>query len=365
MPRAKSSRKKDDILNRFFRAHNPHDATGQDSSSERGTRGQRRSASSGDGLDIAQNAEPRVTETPNGTSVNRDTPNQTKGGGSQPQIAAVSPSEKGPFRSGLVATNMADLATEGDGVKKVSGASTICADIYPWYDHNKLFYGRKRVNFQTKLREFSEQTKKANMQRYFDKVKEKLAKECANCKSLDHKVAQCLWAPQGTIKACPVCPNNGTHLADTCETFDQLSIKEKVRLLVVSRGNMPAYNTRTSWHSYLEEYMKTPGAEMPGSFPWTPGYAKAVSGDVEQLQKELDRTGDYSRLPDDPTTLVQGTPAKFEGPPKRQLRDNEPGVRGDLSTAPEMFDDEMTDVGAILKNIARGFDQLDVESHDN
>lgn len=167
MPRAKSSRKKDDILNRFFRAHNPHDATGQDSSSERGTRGHRRSARSGDGLNIAQNAEPRVTETPN-----------------------------------------------------------------------------------------------------------------------------------GTIKACPVCPNNGTHLADTCAAFDQLSIKEKVRLLVVSRGNMPAYNTRTSWYSYLEEYMKTPGAEMPSSFPWT----QAFSGDVGQLQKELDRTGDCSQLPVDPAT---------------------------------------------------------------
>lgn len=68
---------------------------------------------------------------------------------------------------------------------------------------------------------------------------------------------------------------------------------------------------------------------------------------------------------DVPAAPVQGTPAKFEGPPKRQLRDNEPGARGDPIPAPEMFDDEMTDVGAILENTLRRFDQLDVESHDN
>lgn len=393
MPRANRSRKNDNRIDPYSGRPNARDATGQDRSSERGTRGHRGSSGSGGGLHIVQNAEVRVTEAPNGTIVNRDMVNRTKGGGPQHRIAAINPSEKGAFR--VRTTNTADLATVGDFVQKASGAKAVYADIYPVHDNNAPF-SRRRVNFQTKwAAATSGSAKKASTQSSSAssakaaKAREALAKECANCQSLDHKVVNCLWAPKGTITACPVCPNNGTHVADKCATFDQLSIEEKVRLLVVNRGNMPAYTNRTSWYSYLEEYMKIPGAEMPGSFPWTPSYAKAVSGDVAQLQKELDRTGDYSPLPvdpatkdwvtvrgvhavvshihqDDPKTLVQCTPAKFEGPPKRQLRDNEPEIRGpEAGIGPETFDDEMTDVGALVKDLPRGFHPLDVESHDN
>ncbi|KAH6999753.1 hypothetical protein EDB80DRAFT_812923 [Ilyonectria destructans] len=366
MPRAKSFSKNDNRIIPFFERFHARGAAGQDRSSERGTRGHRGSSDSGGGLHRVQNAEVRVTEAPDGTIVNRVMVKRTKGGGPQYRMAATNPSEKVTFR--VRTTNTADRATVGDVVQKASGAKAGYADIYPVHDNNAPF-GHRPVNFQTRwAAATSGPAKKESMQSHFAKAKEKLAKECANCKSLDHKVAHCLWAPQGTIKACPVCPNNGTHLADTCETFDQLSIKEKVQLLVVSRGNMPAYKTRTSWYSYLEEYMKTPGAEMPGSFPWTPSYAKAVLDDVAQLQKEFDRTRDYSHLPvdpDDPKALVQCTPAKFEGPPKRQLREDDPEFRGDLSTAPEMFDDEMTDVGALAKDLPRGFYPMDVESHDN
>ncbi|KAH6999751.1 hypothetical protein EDB80DRAFT_780403 [Ilyonectria destructans] len=170
---------------------------------------------------------------------------------------------------------------DGAFVRRVAGMRSVVADIHPVVTGIRV--SRTRSNFQTR------RLSSAPCIPLAERLSEPTEQKCAHCAALGHIVADCLWTYEGTIRACPMCPNTISHIADKCATFFEASIEEKVRVLVFERGNMPAYETKKSW-------------PMPERFPWTPEFAKVRSRTILQDQRAFNRHRDPSQLPSDDVT---------------------------------------------------------------
>ncbi|KAF5537034.1 hypothetical protein FNAPI_11541 [Fusarium napiforme] len=129
-------------------------------------------------------------------------------------------------------------------------------------------------------------------------------KLCANCGEDGHLLAHCITAKDGAIRICFFCRDN-SHLADECGRFHRLSLRDKVKLLVVDRGNMPALATKRPWWGYLYDLLEAGDSEsVPDltTFPWTVKYALDIfSGKegkgVNVHQAVFDYSSDRSVLP--------------------------------------------------------------------
>ncbi|PNP79514.1 hypothetical protein FNYG_07130 [Fusarium nygamai] len=101
-------------------------------------------------------------------------------------------------------------------------------------------------------------------------------KLCANCGGDGHLLAHCITAKDGAIRICFFCRDN-SHVTDECERFHRLSLTDKVKLLVVDRGNMPALATKKPWWGYLYDLLEADDPEsipdFATGFPWTVQYA--------------------------------------------------------------------------------------------
>ncbi|KAF5668076.1 hypothetical protein FHETE_5342 [Fusarium heterosporum] len=119
--------------------------------------------------------------------------------------------------------------------------------------------------------------------------------KCASCGSTTHLLATCLRAVRGFIAGCPIC-NSQTHSVDDCRGFKEMSLAEKVQLLVTKRGNMPAIWSKAKWYMLLHEYCGTAefkDAEDITAFPWSTAFTKRfVSKDggksLAEGQKKFD-----------------------------------------------------------------------------
>ncbi|KAJ3544889.1 hypothetical protein NM208_g2794 [Fusarium decemcellulare] len=113
------------------------------------------------------------------------------------------------------------------------------------------------------------------------RVQGQTAGPCVNCGSTRHKLNHCLPAPEGTIKGCTLC-HTMSHCVDQCARFRNMSLKERVEILVLDRINMPALDTYNSWFHSFRDLSATPGQDntvtLPGRFPWTSGYSRDISG---------------------------------------------------------------------------------------
>ncbi|KIL95587.1 hypothetical protein FAVG1_00324 [Fusarium avenaceum] len=133
---------------------------------------------------------------------------------------------------------------------------------------------------------------------------------CASCGKPSHNAFRCLVAPKGVVSGCPVCDCR-SHNLDNCQAFIEMSIAEKVDLVVTQRGNMPAFHSSKPWYTWLHEYCSTPGfakSQAITNFPWSKGFATKLykeqngnylasvqtSFDADPLHREM--------LPQDPAT---------------------------------------------------------------
>ncbi|KLO87948.1 Uncharacterized protein LW93_5114 [Fusarium fujikuroi] len=135
-------------------------------------------------------------------------------------------------------------------------------------------------------------------------------KPCANCKGQGHRLADCITTVHGFIKACIFCDND-SHNTDECDSFKDLSMAEKVKLLVTDRASKPAL---ALWWTLLYEFLEakeTQHISPPTGFPWTAKFATEVfqgkhGKPVQEIQAEFDATQDRKVLPGD--TKVRSLP---------------------------------------------------------
>ncbi|KAF4975983.1 hypothetical protein FZEAL_7290, partial [Fusarium zealandicum] len=132
---------------------------------------------------------------------------------------------------------------------------------------------------------------------------------CLNCDSKSHTLECCLFAPTGYIDGCPWCKNQ-THRMEDCSNFAGASTYERVRVLIASRPNRPAWKTQNAWHTYLLAYVGTPDFfrglhQASGTFglPWTKKFAQQFRNTPKfgELQKEAE-SGVWQNMPSDPAT---------------------------------------------------------------
>ncbi|KAF5600413.1 hypothetical protein FPANT_2428 [Fusarium pseudoanthophilum] len=142
-----------------------------------------------------------------------------------------------------------------------------------------------------------------NLDRIISKKRNSDSKPCANCKGQGHQVAGCITTVHGFINACFFCEKDD-HRTDDCDTFKQLSLAEKVKLLVAMRAGMPGL---APWWNLLYEFLEakeTKDIPFPTDFPWTAKFAIGVfegkhGKPVGDIQTELDMTEDPKVLPVD------------------------------------------------------------------
>jgi hypothetical protein len=130
---------------------------------------------------------------------------------------------------------------------------------------------------------------------------ESASKLCANCGGDGHLLAHCITAKDGAIRICFFCRDD-SHLTDECGRFRRLSLTDKVKLLVVDRGDMPALATKKPWWRYLYDILEADDSvRVPHltTFPWTPKYAVDlyVGDGIHAHQAKYDSTRDRSVLP--------------------------------------------------------------------
>ncbi|KAJ4251892.1 hypothetical protein NW762_011189 [Fusarium torreyae] len=139
--------------------------------------------------------------------------------------------------------------------------------------------------------------------------KKQQGEKCVRCSSHNHKLSKCIKAWEGNVVGCPLC-NLESHLVDNCDKFEQMSLKEKVDVVVVSRGNMAPLRTKSPWYFHLWNYLgseESEGIPLPTVFPWSEEFARDLSWDrrgktIRSIQKKYDATGDEGLLPVDPAT---------------------------------------------------------------
>ncbi|KAM0236320.1 hypothetical protein ACHAP5_009401 [Fusarium lateritium] len=129
---------------------------------------------------------------------------------------------------------------------------------------------------------------------------------CGSCDSPSHTLDICLASNEtGVVKGCIFC-NNCSHSTDGCAQFDELSLSDKVKVLVTERAGKPPLATVNSWWDYLLVWYRsseTLHEQPPTAFPWRQEFAARVNrGDlgksVQDIQSEFDQH-DSSVLPVD------------------------------------------------------------------
>ncbi|KAF5533603.1 hypothetical protein FNAPI_12620 [Fusarium napiforme] len=130
---------------------------------------------------------------------------------------------------------------------------------------------------------------------------------CAECGSNTHTLKGCITTMSGDIRGCVFC-NNMSHATDTCGQFMDLSMGQRVKLLVTDRAGMPPILTEVPWWVWLYKFLTTPhtkGQPIPDAFPWRTEFARDIhdgkrgSKSVQEYQSDLDRSHDIRVLPPD------------------------------------------------------------------
>ncbi|KAJ4135202.1 hypothetical protein NW768_004823 [Fusarium equiseti] len=128
---------------------------------------------------------------------------------------------------------------------------------------------------------------------------------CIECGD-HHALKDCLFVPKGYVHGCTLC-NTRDHAVDSCNQFQDMSLKEKAKLLVYERGSLPMLETspdQPEWHWYLKEYLREAGqdADVPKAFPWTLEFAKKVRDrdNFDGIQLRWVIYKDVDALPKDP-----------------------------------------------------------------
>ncbi|KAM0199139.1 hypothetical protein ACHAPQ_011635 [Fusarium lateritium] len=123
--------------------------------------------------------------------------------------------------------------------------------------------------------------------------------QCGSCDSPSHTLDICLASNEtGVVKGCIFC-NNSSHSTDGCAHFDELSLSDKVNVLVTERAGKPPLATVNSWWDYLLAWYRsgdTLHEQPPTAFPWRREFAARVNrGDlgksVKDIQSEFDQHG--------------------------------------------------------------------------
>ncbi|KAF5702117.1 hypothetical protein FMUND_13612 [Fusarium mundagurra] len=149
-----------------------------------------------------------------------------------------------------------------------------------------------------------------NLDSIIVKKSNSVTKPCANCKGQGHQVAGCITTVHGYIKACFFCETDD-HRTNDCESFKQLSLAGKVKLLVTDRAGMPGL---APWWGLLYEFLEAKETEdipLPTGFPWTAKFAIEVfegkhGRPVGEIQRGFDMAKDPKVLPVD--TKVRSLP---------------------------------------------------------
>ncbi|KAF5643760.1 uncharacterized protein FTJAE_3059 [Fusarium tjaetaba] len=130
---------------------------------------------------------------------------------------------------------------------------------------------------------------------------------CAGCGSNTHTLKGCITTISGDIRGCVFC-NNMSHATDACGQFMDLSMGQRVKLLVTDRAGMPPILTEVPWWVWLYKFLTTPhtkGQPIPDAFPWRTEFARDIhdgkrgSKSVQEYQSDLDRSHDIRVLPPD------------------------------------------------------------------
>ncbi|PWI72987.1 hypothetical protein PCL_10002 [Purpureocillium lilacinum] len=103
---------------------------------------------------------------------------------------------------------------------------------------------------------------------------------CANCGDVSHKLGVC---PQhtriGILYGCPIC-NSMEHNINDCLKWPGLPLRDRYRVLVLNRGNMPPLATHDSrlWYNVLVDHLRaSPQNSPPTTFPWTPAFGRQMA----------------------------------------------------------------------------------------
>ncbi|KAJ4179281.1 hypothetical protein NW755_012625 [Fusarium falciforme] len=138
--------------------------------------------------------------------------------------------------------------------------------------------------------------------------------QCENCGGSGHNMDRCLKVPEGRLRGCTMC-HSTTHCGDDCRNFHELTLQQKVKLLVYDRFSLPPLETKVNWFKWLRQWLSHPdsrdqdrSADVPSGFPWSEKFTVNLSlGQmpgvaVDALQAEFDGHQDVARLPKDPAT---------------------------------------------------------------
>ncbi|GJN79855.1 hypothetical protein PLIIFM63780_003377 [Purpureocillium lilacinum] len=109
---------------------------------------------------------------------------------------------------------------------------------------------------------------------------------CGACGKFSHELDSCVRpGTDGTLHGCPMC-NSASHNVEQCVRWPLLTIEEKFKLLVVSRGRMVPLYTETDqlWYQIFERHLRSgSGLTMPTNFPFTREFGRAYWDDEEEL----------------------------------------------------------------------------------
>lgn len=262
----------------------------------------------------ADDLEVPTFEDEEGRQVGIDLINRSRGGGAQNNIVA----DDGTGQGGVIGQTRtpALIAEEAARVKCKTGADSLVFKIQPCF---KATNARLRRNGDIFVKASKLTAPSApKLLKEPDRAAEIAGSEageptCTNCKSSLHALDRCLYAPKGAIHGCPFC-KNGTHRMEECNQFSAASISDIVKALVWDRPNMPPWNAKVPWSSYLTKYLSTEEfhglaaqvgrqAVLAAPFPWTKNFARkfARGDDLARLQAELN-DGITANLPADPKT---------------------------------------------------------------
>ncbi|KAI8714983.1 hypothetical protein NCS52_01005000 [Fusarium sp. LHS14.1] len=238
--------------------------------------------------------------------------NRSQGGGVQNNIVADDGTELGGVIGQTGVPTL--IAEEAARLKAKTGADSIVFAMKPSFKRKNAKM-RHRSDIYINSAKVGESSS-AKLLKEPDRATEVTESEagepmCTNCKSSLHTLDRCLYAPKGTILGCPFCKND-THKMEECSQFAAASTMDIVRALVWDRPNMPTWNTKIPWKSYLTKFLSTDEfrglvaqsgcqAVLAAPFPWTNAFSRRFSrgNDLARLQAQLN-DGITANLPSDP-----------------------------------------------------------------
>ncbi|RGP77296.1 hypothetical protein FLONG3_4594 [Fusarium longipes] len=234
-------------------------------------------ATSGRGRPASRND--TKTQSSSATSRTRASGNSGKG-----SFGGVS---KSPVYTKFVYTNRQDLANVDQTAMDNNGSKAVSTSE-----------GNIKPMPKKKAAPFSERShgSKASL--------EKPKVRCVQCHSTEHFLKDCLFASCGYIIGCTLC-NTLAHSVDDCQRFIDMSLKDKVRVLVHERAWRPVLKTAKPWWEYLREYALTEDATIPLGFPWSCNFTIAKYDEDEglylpRLQRRWDQDHNEIHLVTDP-----------------------------------------------------------------